>query len=213
MAEQEWFIDGKHHYRMLELNLFTRLRVAQAGFNSQYTRTAESFGGVQYDNIWHLYQDASIQPSDLFQLSASATYGHKIARRYYTMGKTLDISISAGVKPHPRLLLQQWLDYARATNLDTGAELYDGYIYRTRINYQISRPLTIRMIVEYNDFQKQLSVDPLVTFRLNPFSVFYFGSTCSYIETIEEGEPGVETTSNRLASRQFFAKLQYLFQL
>lgn|GEM_PF-1345174 len=212
-AHREWGFDGRENYRTLELNLWTRLRAAQAGFYSQYVRTVENFGGVRFDNVWYAYQDATLQLGDLIQLTADAEFGHKIARRYGTMGEMLDLGLSAVLKLHERLSVQQWLDYARAGELESGEELYDGHIYRTRINYQPSRPLAVRLVVQYDDFQKQWSIDPLLTYRLNAFSVFYLGSTHSYGELEEERLDGRLVVSSRLTQRQFFAKLQYLFQI
>ena len=212
-AHREWEIDGSEKYRTLELNLWTRLRAAQAGFYSQYVRTIENYGGVHYDRVWYIYQDAALQLGDLIQLTADAEFGHKIARRYGTMGEMFDFGLSAVLKLHERLSVQQWLDYACADELVSGAELYDGYIYRTRFNYQASRPLAVRLVVQYDDFQKQWSIDPLLTYRLNAFSVFYLGSTHNYGELEEERPDGRPIVSNHITRRQFFAKLQYLFQI
>jgi hypothetical protein len=209
----EWNWDGKEKYRTLELNLWTRLRAAQAGFYSQYVRTAENFGNIQFDDVWYLYQDASVQFGDLLQLVVSATYGNQIARRYPVMSQMVDLSFSVDLKPHDRLLVQQRLNYAYATDLESNEELYDGYIYRTRVNYQISKPLALRLVVEYDNFQSRWSIDPLLTYRLSAFSVCYIGSTYDYTELAEENSNGYQSLSNRLTSRQFFAKLQYLFQI
>jgi hypothetical protein len=65
-------------------------------------------------------------------------------------------------------------------------------------------------VVQYDDFDKAWAVDPLVTYRLSPFSLFYIGSTYNY-EHISDEHSDVER--RRLTSRQFFMKLQYLFQL
>jgi hypothetical protein len=212
-ARSEWDFDGQENYRTLELNLWTRLRAAQAAFYSQYVRTVENYGGVHFDRVWFVYQDAAFQLGDLVQLTAVADFGHKIARRYGIMGEMLDLGISASLKLHACLSVQQWANFARADELESGEELYDGYIYRARVNYQVSRPLAVRLVVQYDDFQKQWSVDPLLTYRLSAFSVFYIGSTHSYSELEEEGPDGRPAVSNRLTRRQFFAKLQYLFQI
>ncbi|HUV29462.1 MAG TPA: DUF5916 domain-containing protein [Acidobacteriota bacterium] len=209
----EWNFDGKPKYRMLELNLWTRLRVAQAGFFSQYARTAENFGGIQSDDSWHIYQDASAQLGNLLQLEAAVTCGHGIARRYLTMAKTLDLNLSVKLKPYDRILLQQWLDYARGLQLDSDEELYNGFIYRTRMDYQVSRRMAGRLAIQYDDFIDQWSIEPLLTYRLNPFSVFYIGSTYNYEELTRENTSGHISISNRLASRQFFVKMQYLLQI
>lgn len=211
--EAEWNFDGKPHYRTVEANLWTRLRASQAGFYTQYVRSARNFGGRRFDPVWYVYQDAQIQIGDPVEAGGLIRYGRQIAWRYVTMGKVLDVSLWSSIKPHARVLVQQWLDYARATQFDSGEELYEGYIYRTRLNYQVSRPLAVRLVVEYDDFSELWRVDPLLTYRLNPFSVFYAGMTSNYRNLGREEASGDISYSNRLVSRQFFVKLQYLFQL
>ena len=50
---------------------------------------------------------------------------------------------------------------------------------------------------------KSVSVEPLLSYKLNPFTIFYVGSS----HALDEGPAG-KNFSER--SRQFFAKLQYL---
>lgn len=207
-AESEWNWDGENKYTTYELNLWTRLRKAQASFYSQYVEKSERFSGRQYDNTWYVYQDATLALGEPVSIYAEVTYGHRIAKRHETLGRILDLSVSLDVRLSDRVLLQQWLDHARAADLETGDELYDGYIWRVRLNYQVSRPLALRVVTEYDDFNEQWRVDPLLTYRMNPFSVLYAGMTSNY-QTVGESGSG----STRLTSRQFFVKLQYLFQL
>lgn len=212
-AETEWNWDGKNKYTTYELCLWTRLRKAQASFYSQYVGKSENFGGKQYDDTWYIYQDATLSLGDPVKLFAGATYGHRIAGRDNALGKILDLNLSLDLKLHDRLLVQQWLDYAGATEIEGGAELYDGFIWRTRINYQLSRPLTARLMAEYDDFYEQWRVDPLLTYRLNPFSVLYAGMTSNYQKLTDGGIDESDRYSTRLTSRQFFIKLQHLFRL
>jgi hypothetical protein len=67
--------------------------------------------------------------------------------------------------------------------------------------------------VQYDDFDKDLSVEQLLTFRLNPLTVFYVGATSNY--RYYESEPGSRLTESEweATSRQFFFKMQYLFQM
>lgn len=212
-AESEWNWTGTNKYITYELCLWTRLRKAQASFYSQYVGKSESFGGVDYDNTWYWYQDATMSLGDPIRLFVAVTYGHQIARRHNALGKILDLNVSLDIKPHDRLLLQQWLDHARAIRVDDAEELYDGYIYRTRLNYQVSRPLSARLVIEYDDFYKTWRADPLITYRLNPFSVLYVGMTSTYARLGSVAPDGVLSYGNRLSSRQVFLKLQYLFQV
>ena len=68
----------------------------------------------------------------------------------------------------------------------------------------------MRLIVQYDDFEHDWQLDPLVSFRLNPLSVFYIGSTYDYRDFHDDLSPSPEW---RLNSRQFFFKIQYLIQM
>ena len=53
--------------------------------------------------------------------------------------------------------------------------------------------------------------DPLLTYRINSFSVFYLGSTHDYRDFNSAFDD--RSANYVLTSRQYFMKLQYLFQL
>jgi len=87
---------------------------------------------------------------------------------------------------------------------DDGSVYYAGSIYRARVTYQFTRELDARAIVQYNGFAGQFEVDPLITYKVNPFTSFYIGSTHDFASM----ESGINTL--RPTERQFFAKVQYL---
>ncbi len=91
-----------------------------------------------------------------------------------------------------------------ASRCSSGEEIYSGYIARTRFNFQYNRELQLRVVAQYNDFSERLDLEPLVAYQLNPFSIFYVGSTYGSREFDGHGMVG--------ADRQYFAKLQYLFR-
>ncbi|NNE36382.1 MAG: hypothetical protein HKN13_14190 [Rhodothermales bacterium] len=77
-----------------------------------------------------------------------------------------------------------------------------------RTNYQFSRRLFARLIVQYNDFSERLEIDPLVTYKINAFSAVYVGSTHDFNSYVRENDPTAEFY--RQSNRQLFLKLQYL---
>ena len=94
----------------------------------------------------------------------------------------------------------------------TGQRFYGGYITRTRMQFQATKALSIRLVVQYNDFRKNWDVDPLLTYRLNPFTVFYLGSSVDYGKIQPSSRFAEYEPEWRNTSRQIFMKLQYLFQ-
>jgi hypothetical protein len=208
-----WNYDGKRKEQYVVTGVGTRLKVLQSYFETQYSRRNENFAGIQFDNNWNVSQYGQVRFGDPFAFGGSIGYGHRLARRHRVMAKQWSAELWMDVKPHDRVLMEQWLNYARGHDLNTDDELFDGYIYRNRLSYQVIRPLALRLVVEYDHIYETWAVDPLLTYRINPFSIFYIGTTYRYEPCQEINAIGDITSSRKLASRQFFMKLQYLFQI
>jgi hypothetical protein len=94
--------------------------------------------------------------------------------------------------------------------VNSGERLFSQSVFWSRLSLQISRELSMRFVSQYNDRWKTWDFDPLVTYRINSLTMFYVGSTHNYqdFDPTEDGPQGWT-----LADRQFFMKLQYLFQI
>jgi hypothetical protein len=152
--------------------------------------------------------------SEILGLSFAVNYGHLIARRENppVMGKQINLNFWAGIKPSDRMSVESSYDYTKSDELDSGDNLFKGYVTRTKITYQFTPEFSLRIILQYNDIYKTFDSDPLLTYRLNPFSVFYLGSTYRYKHYENIGDSSLDDTT-RLSSRQYFMKFQYLFQM
>lgn len=60
-------------------------------------------------------------------------------------------------------------------------------------------------------FGGKWEIDPLLTYRVNSFSVFYLGTTHDFrdFQAADSNQSSLYTQT----SRQYFMKLQYLFQI
>lgn len=172
----------------------------------------ERYREVKFNRLWAVNWHLNSNLTNRFGFELFAQYGHRIARSYVAVGKQTNLSAEVRFKPLDRFRIETGLDYIQSYHKVTDQELFKGYISRTRVEFQASRRLSVRLITEYNDLYSTWSMEPLVTYRLNPFSLFYIGSTYNYAEYEYEDEPDRDP-STRLASRQFFMKFQYLFQI
>lgn len=103
------------------------------------------------------------------------------------------------------------IDYSYSQlSKDGGEKLYAGYILRNKFTYQFSKNLFLRVIGEYDSFDKKFSIDPLLSYKWNPFTIFYIGSTH---RIYDYGDRGNGDPRFKESSRQFFAKFQYLFRM
>ncbi len=207
---RQWNFQDVKKDEWVRVNLSTRLKWAQAEFHAQYLGSNELFGGIQFDGIyaWHFCMNSN--PSNLFQYGMGLNYGHRIARRHLVMGEERSFFAWLDLKPLDRLLLETYFEYIKSDAVEAGEELFAGFVTRGKLSLQVTRELSLRLILQYDDFAKVWEGDPLITFQINPFSIFYVGSTRDYAHITGE-ETGPERW--RLIDRTYFLKLQYLFQL
>ncbi len=217
-----WSFTGMEKNRYVQLNLNTSLKVGQLSTFTQYARRSRNFRGIDFEDVWSVYQSVFARLNSAVAVQAEVNFGNWIAAEYVTMGKMRDIGLSLDIKPIDRVLIEQNLNYSKSNHLDSGFELWETYIYRNRLNFQATRNLSLRLVAEYNDGAESWSIDPLVTYKLNAFSIFYVGSTYNYQKPsgfFDENYAAYDpdgfrfSDSRRLGSRQFFMKLQYLFQI
>lgn len=118
-------------------------------------------------------------------------------------------------------------------SLEPDNKIFEQMIFRTRFQLQVNKQLSLRLITQFNKFKylaspssktygefKRWDIDPLFTYRLSSFSVFYFGSSSDFgyysyndPHPVDTSLPYTEKSEWKLTDRQFFMKLQYLFQM
>jgi hypothetical protein len=145
-----------------------------------------------------------------------------------TLANFHDASLSLTFRPTSRLLIDETYLYshlgARPESGQTGT-IFDNHIVRTKVNYQFSRALSLRAIVDYNgvlpdparvalDRSKHLTGDLLLTYLLTPGTALYIGYTDGYDNLALDPVTGLRTTRSPTTStgRQFFVKSSYLFR-
>lgn len=206
LISRQWGFDGTLLQRDHQARLFMRMK-GQTNLFAMARYGSENYRGHQFDNLWWVSADGGSQFSDPLSVGAYVGIGRSIAR--FTdvpeIGRAFEASLSSTIKPLQRLVFRPRLTYASLTDVESGAAYYSGYIARARMDLLFTRELSIRLVTQYNDFSSTWSLEPLVSYRLNAYSVMYVGSTQ---QLRDYGEPFGYSTS----SRQFFFKLQYLFR-
>lgn len=206
------FITGVKRQDQINASLNVDTRVAGTSFSTGYTNAYQLWQGVGFEDMWHVYFDIDGRPNKGLGYGFYWEYGRGLS--YYNMAKGKEASFSAylSLKPIDRLTVEPTFNFTRMTGLDYNERYYNGYITRTRVQYQATRELSFRLVVQYNDFNRAWDVDPLLTYRLGSFSVFYVGSTYDYNELDRLPSDPHHPTQWQLTERQFFMKLQYLFR-
>jgi hypothetical protein len=206
-----WNFDGLNKNDWWQLQWGSQFRFAQLSFWSSFMRSRERFNGIDFTKVWSLYTEVDARPTSAVQIGESISIGDQVAYDYEAMGRQISVSGWAEFRPMNRVLIEPSIEYTHSRDLDTHKEYFKGYIARTRLTYQFNREFSMRLVGEYNSFNKRWGVDPLVTYRLNSFSTFYAGATYDYA-LYPFYEPTARHATTCLSARQYFLKIQYLFQ-
>lgn len=188
----------------------------QTSLTLGYDFYTELFRGVKFEDMRLSYFELKSSFSDLLNCGFWLGLGDRIDRTDDPPGpgEGTHIDAWAAVKPIQRLVIEPIFMYSELSRKDTGEEVFSGYILRTRINYQFNRELFLRFVVQYDDFSGELNIEPLVTYQINPLSIFYVGGGTNYFDYnriysgVGSGKKGFEPTEWHV-----FFKFQYLFRL
>ncbi len=166
----------------------------------------ELFHNVRFFGINRGEITVSTAPSSAFEASTDLQIGRFINRAEApSAGYGHVLTTSFTLKPTAKLEIDLSYSRSRLTDIITHDLLFDGYIARCVGIYQFSPDLFVRLVNQYDGFQKVIEIDPLLSYKLNPFTIFYVGSTHSL--TNFDDPFGVQQTA-----RQYFIKLQYLWR-
>ncbi|HRJ84227.1 MAG TPA: carbohydrate binding family 9 domain-containing protein [Ignavibacteria bacterium] len=113
------------------------------------------------------------------------------------------------IKPINNLVLENNYSYFELSKEKSAEKLYSGYIFRNKTSFQFTRRFFLRLVMQYDSFNRSFDIDPLFSYKWNPFTIFYIGSTHNLADIGKSQNHGrfLET------QRQFFAKFQYLFKM
>ncbi len=200
-------------------------------------RAYEMYEGIGFDKYsWRVFTETEW----LKWLSGSFAYHQGPQINYYPaegppfLGDGREVEAGLTLRPTPRLRVEGTYIF---NDLTTGAERPAGvpegnsvfrlHLFRAKANYQFTRELSLRAIVDYNvvnpnaalvdlERDKRLTGDILFTYLLNPGTAVYVGYTGAYANlALDPRLPASQqrTDSARtLTGRQFFVKISYLLR-
>ncbi len=165
------------------------------------------------------------------------------------LGNTRRVNLGFTLRPSSRFRLDETLIYYRMGTragwvtppFTPGQSVFNNYLNRAKLNYQFTKELSLRLILDYNatiantnlfDLQrslggsddvngpfaptKQFTTDVLLTYLLHPGTAVYLGYNNSYSDlALHPGAPPFVTARgapNNSTSRLFFIKLSYLLR-
>ncbi len=187
-----------------------------------YALSRKRYAGVLVDGIRLVKVDVSTDFSAFLSGGVDAMVGREIVRDEDNprLGFRRSLEIWAMLKPTSQLRLNLTYRGFRMTELgdhpDTGGEapvdheIFDVYVGRARLTYQFTKSLLFRVVTQYVDLDDLIEVDPLISYKLNPLTVFFVGSSHDFVQFDPETPGG--NPSYKHTDRTYFIKLQYLMR-
>lgn len=138
-------------------------------------------------------------------------------------------TFTAAVKPFDRLQIDNTYIWFRLRDTDSGHNVFNNHIIRSKWNYQFTRALSFRFIGEYDAVlanpqftsltnTKRFNADVLFTYLLHPGTAVYVGYNSNvqnlYPDLRIDADQNLLRTRNRFINdgRQFFIKISYLLR-
>jgi len=200
-----WNYDGDTKGTLVRPGLDLSI-VGQTNVHVKYQKATERFAGVDFRDLYNV----NVFGNTKFMQGLSISWNVRRGRAIYydtaspAMGKEWNAVFSAQFRPFDAVTIEPAYTYSRLDSMNGTGSFYAGSIYWTKLGYQFNREFDLRIIAQYDGFRQQMIVDPLLTYKLNPFTSVYVGSAHSFL--------GQDGSNFQSTERQFFAKLQYLIQ-
>jgi hypothetical protein len=194
------FVSGGEIYTQLAHNI--AIEVSGWKFFNQ------EFYGYNFENLDEYNLFLRYNPSEKVDLRVFTSWGKSLyydrenpeVGRNWFIGSFNDFQIS------PKLRFSPSIRYTQLSRLDSEDKYYEGMIFRSNINFQFNRNLSLRVVGEVNSFNKGSFVQTLLRWNPTAFTIFYIGGTNGYSFT-----EGIKTA--QLEGLNLYCKFQYQFGL
>lgn len=120
------------------------------------------------------------------------------------------------LRPTSQLRFDGTFDKFDLNELNGGDEIFNTYVARGKLSFQFTRNMFLRVVGQYVQDARDLQLDPLLSYKINPFTVFFLGSSHSFNEYKDDPDtPGTQIADPgyKQTQRLFFVKFQYLFRV
>lgn len=147
----------------------------QSFFWMNYQDTFERYNGVDFKTRdWRF--NLSAEPLAWLSGRLSLGFGDGI---YYDdipyLGYKSNWSAMVTLKPLSNVRLFTSFTSSEFFGERGGERVYAVHILSERVSFQVSKPLSLRLIADWNDYYRKLYLSFLLSYQLNPGTVFYAG--------------------------------------
>ncbi|MDF1545564.1 MAG: DUF5916 domain-containing protein [bacterium] len=207
-----WNHDGKFRDEWVVPELHFEFH-GRTGLSIEYMHSRERFRDILFADINEISFALSNDASEYVGGGIEYSKGRRIYRRSPEMANNEEVYLWMTLRPTQRLVIDPSLVHLSIKDRGDGSTIVEGQIFRSRLDYQFTRELFLRFVLQYNTFDDEVDIEPLLTYRVNPFTVFYLGMTGRYQKFDHLDYSGLNDSAWKLSDRQIFAKFQYLFRV
>ena len=187
----------------------------------------EKFGGVEFDDARTLWGYLGTRAFEKVSGGVFVNNGKSInrfgvpgsAHNPLELVPTFELDVELTLRPTDKITDTIGYDSTRLRTDDGDELIVRQQIARNHLQYQFSKRLYIRLIGELNRTRRAVGVDEyaetkffsvetMLSYKLNPFTVFYLGANIGGQEDPYENRGGLSRTDQTV-----FLKFQYLWQV
>jgi hypothetical protein len=177
----------------------------QSHFWATYSDEMERYEGVNFEKK-SFRGNFSAEPFSWLSGNISYSFGDSI---YYDENPYLGYKTSLGVRLtlKPLTNLRLYYDFRNDMFYEEkgGNKVYNVNIISQRINFQLTRALSLRLITDYDDYDKELYNSVLLSYEYRPGTVFYIG--------IDDNRAQDDSGIWRGEGRYYFIKFSYWWRI
>jgi hypothetical protein len=211
---------------MLELTRYTNITIGRSESYELFGNIdfRKSSNNVNFYSEWFKWLHLSFDLGQGDSINYFPGYGLKPF-----LAKSFEGTFQLTLQPFSRLRLNEMYIHSRlSTRGVDGIPIFNNHIVRSKANYQFTRELSLRAIVDYNSIlpnsslvfmekTKRLGFDLLLTYMLNPGTALYLGYTDNYenMHLDPLASPSLQRSGfpDTSVGRQLFVKFSYLLRI
>ncbi|MEE9268627.1 MAG: DUF5916 domain-containing protein [Candidatus Krumholzibacteria bacterium] len=215
---REFNYDGKFKDEWIEPQLFMKFKKQTQVFAS-YLWSQEDFRDVHIKGIRRLFFEVETDFTRFLTAEGWIRQGRSIFRSASPfLASSTSMRLRAELKPTSQIKFDTIYLIIKFAKLPGRPGVphaqHKQYSVRNKLTYQLNKRLFLRLVGEYRKDSgggATYDLDPLISYKINPFTVFFAGSTHDFLDYEEPGFAG--NTGFRQTQRTFFVKFQYLFRV
>jgi hypothetical protein len=140
-------------------------------------RFDEVFKGVHFSNLRTFGTNLNWRPSQTFNAGIEWNTGQSIAynETELRIGREANVALTVQVQVGGQLRWNHMLIHSQMHELDGSDLIYRGFIYRSGLEWSLTRATELRLVGQWDAFNANLLVQPVLTYRPNAFTLVYAG--------------------------------------